>query len=262
MCVFLFACDLCWIWWLLYFLPFSLSCPFPFSASVPHRHCSDNSFVARRETFEIDDDCDSLTWEENEETLLLWEDFANYNMPCAISAATCTTAGHCDSSAEAADPVSAVSISSAGFSNFYKSECLSFLWTLCKTSTHAWWMRPMSVLSKDSQDGSLGSLIDETESLFKTREQEYQETIGQIEVDWSVCEFEVKRKYSACTLEDQSAWKQNTESREYASMLIIVCYVNEQLVCQSSTSVQTKVLWQLFVWLQQFLSAQIHVLNL
>ena len=33
-----------------------------------------------------------------------------------------------------------------------------------------------------SQDGSLGSLIDETESLFKTREQEYQETIGQIEV--------------------------------------------------------------------------------
>lgn len=35
---------------------------------------------------------------------------------------------------------------------------------------------------KDSQDRSLGSLIDETESLFKTREQEYQETIGQIEV--------------------------------------------------------------------------------
>lgn len=43
-------------------------------------------------------------------------------------------------------------------------------------------MRFLSVLSKDSQDGSLGSLIDETESLFKTREQEYQETIGQIEV--------------------------------------------------------------------------------
>lgn len=37
-------------------------------------------------------------------------------------------------------------------------------------------------LSQDSQDASLGSLIDETESLFKTREQEYQETIGQIEV--------------------------------------------------------------------------------
>ncbi len=49
-------------------------------------------------------------------------------------------------------------------------------------------MRPLSVLSKDSQDGSLGSLIDETESLFKTREQEYQETIGQIEVD-NLCVF-------------------------------------------------------------------------
>lgn len=44
------------------------------------------------------------------------------------------------------------------------------------------------MLSKDSQDGSLGSLIDETESLFKTREQEYQETIGQIEVD-NLCIF-------------------------------------------------------------------------
>lgn len=41
---------------------------------------------------------------------------------------------------------------------------------------------PLCAPSKDSQDGSLGSLIDETESLFKTREQEYQETIGQIEV--------------------------------------------------------------------------------
>lgn len=43
-------------------------------------------------------------------------------------------------------------------------------------------MRTVFALTKDSQDGSLGSLIDETESLFKTREQEYQETIGQIEV--------------------------------------------------------------------------------
>lgn len=41
---------------------------------------------------------------------------------------------------------------------------------------------PLCAPSKDSQDRSLGSLIDETESLFKTREQEYQETIGQIEV--------------------------------------------------------------------------------
>uniref|UniRef100_A0A3B4GPL2 Intermediate filament family orphan 2 n=1 Tax=Pundamilia nyererei TaxID=303518 RepID=A0A3B4GPL2_9CICH len=74
-----------------------------------------------RETFEIDDDCDSLTWEENEETLLLWEDF---------------------------------------------------------TFTH---------------DGSLGSLIDETESLFKTREQEYQETIGQIEMELATAKSDMNR---------------------------------------------------------------------
>lgn len=36
------------------------------------------------------------------------------------------------------------------------------------------------------QDGSLRSLINETESLFKTREQEYQATIGQIEVSRSL----------------------------------------------------------------------------
>ncbi|CAJ1050495.1 intermediate filament family orphan 2 isoform X2 [Xyrichtys novacula] len=99
-----------------------------------------------RETFEIDDDCDSLTWEENEETLLLWEDFTNYNMPYALATTTCVNAAPCESSAEAADP-----------------------------------------------DGSLGSLIDETESLFKTREQEYQETIGQIEMELATAKSDMNR---------------------------------------------------------------------
>ncbi|KAM4582416.1 intermediate filament family orphan 2 isoform 1-T1 [Fundulus diaphanus] len=112
-------------------------------------HCSDNSFVARRETFDIDDDCDSLTWEENEDTLLLWEDFTNYNMPCTMAAATGTAACPSDGSAEAADP--------------------------------------------DSQDGSLGSLIDETESLFKSREKEYQETIGQIEMELATAKSDMNR---------------------------------------------------------------------
>ncbi|XP_070758885.1 intermediate filament family orphan 2 [Enoplosus armatus] len=102
-----------------------------------------------RETFEIDDDCDSLTWEENEETLLLWEDFTNYNVPCAIAAAACTNTCPSDGNGEAADP--------------------------------------------DSQDGSLGSLIDETESLFKTREQEYQETIGQIEMELATAKSDMNR---------------------------------------------------------------------
>ncbi|KAK2861932.1 hypothetical protein Q5P01_001465 [Channa striata] len=102
-----------------------------------------------RETFEIDDDCDSLTWEENEETLLLWEDFANYNVPLTITGTTCPTTGPGDGNGEAADP--------------------------------------------DSQDGSLGSLIDETESLFKTREQEYQETIDQIEMELATAKSDMNR---------------------------------------------------------------------
>ncbi|XP_007549587.1 PREDICTED: intermediate filament family orphan 2-like isoform X4 [Poecilia mexicana] len=102
-----------------------------------------------RETFEIDDDCDSLTWEENEDTLLLWEDFTNYNMPCTIAATTCAAACPGEGSAEAADP--------------------------------------------DSQDGSLGSLIDETETLFKSREKEYQETIGQIEMELATAKSDMNR---------------------------------------------------------------------
>ncbi|KAJ8347734.1 hypothetical protein SKAU_G00263230 [Synaphobranchus kaupii] len=99
----------------------------------------------RRETFDIDDDCDSLSWEENEDTLLLWEDFTNFNTPSAISAAACAANCHGDS----LEPV--------------------------------------------SQDGSLGSLIDETESLFKTRDQEYQETIGLIELELATAKSDMNR---------------------------------------------------------------------
>ncbi|KAJ8257636.1 hypothetical protein GJAV_G00188000 [Gymnothorax javanicus] len=99
-----------------------------------------------RETFEFDDDCDSLAWEENEETLLLWEDFTNYNTPAALCSTACA-AGDCQG--EAQEP--------------------------------------------GSQDGSLGSLIDETETLFKTREQEYQETIGQIEMELATAKSDMNR---------------------------------------------------------------------
>ncbi|XP_024234803.1 intermediate filament family orphan 2 isoform X2 [Oncorhynchus tshawytscha] len=101
-----------------------------------------------RETFDIDDDCDSLTWEENDETLLLWEDFTNYNIqPSAITTSNCTATSAANSNTE--EPV--------------------------------------------SQDGSLGSLIDETESLFKTREQEYQETIGAIEMELATAKSDMNR---------------------------------------------------------------------
>uniref|UniRef100_A0AAV2M4A8 Uncharacterized protein n=1 Tax=Knipowitschia caucasica TaxID=637954 RepID=A0AAV2M4A8_KNICA len=100
-----------------------------------------------RETFDIDDDCDSLTWEENEDTLLLWEDFTNYNVPNAVAVTTGPTPS--DQNGDLPDP--------------------------------------------ESQDGSLGSLIDETESLFKTREQEYQQTIGQIEMELATAKSDMTR---------------------------------------------------------------------
>ncbi len=73
--------------------------------SLPHlcllclvrRGCSANWFVGRRETFEFDDDCDSLAWEETGETLLLWEDFGNYNslnLTGTDTTASCTSDSH------------------------------------------------------------------------------------------------------------------------------------------------------------------------
>ncbi|KTF88683.1 hypothetical protein cypCar_00017853 [Cyprinus carpio] len=44
-----------------------------------------------------------------------------------------------------------------------------------------------------TMDCSLGNLIDETESLFKTREQEYQKTIGQIEMELATAKSDMNR---------------------------------------------------------------------
>ncbi|XP_043918983.1 intermediate filament family orphan 2-like isoform X2 [Protopterus annectens] len=82
-----------------------------------------------RETFDVDDDCDSLTWEENDETLLLWEDFTNCNPSVEIQ----------------------------------------------------------------GEDESLGNLIHQTESFFRTRDKEYQETIGQIELELANAKSDMSR---------------------------------------------------------------------
>ncbi|KAG8142213.1 hypothetical protein E2320_006159, partial [Naja naja] len=84
----------------------------------------------RRETFDFDDDCDSLTWEENEDTLLLWEDFTNCNPTVEL---------------------------------------------------------------QGEQEENLGNLIHETESFFKTRDKEYQETIGQIELELATAKSDMNR---------------------------------------------------------------------
>ncbi|MCI4387378.1 hypothetical protein PGIGA_G00073370 [Pangasianodon gigas] len=106
-----------------------------------------------RETFEFDDDCDSLAWEETEETLLLWEDFTNSPVISTSTTAASAAAGAHSSAACAAE---------------------------CHGETH-------------EQDGSLGSLINETESLFKTREEEYQATIGQIELELATAKSDMTR---------------------------------------------------------------------
>ncbi|XP_060056880.1 intermediate filament family orphan 2 [Erinaceus europaeus] len=87
-------------------------------------------FNQLRETFDFDDDCDSLTWEENEDTLLLWEDFANCNPSLDL---------------------------------------------------------------QGEQEENLGNLIHETESFFKTRDKEYQETIGQIELELATAKSDMNR---------------------------------------------------------------------
>ncbi|XP_075699092.1 non-homologous end joining factor IFFO1 [Rhinoderma darwinii] len=82
--------------------------------------------------YDFEDDCDSLAWEETEETLLLWEDFSGYAM------------SNVDNQGE-------------------------------------------------PQDDSLEEVIKDTESLFKNREKEYQETIGQIELELATAKDDMTR---------------------------------------------------------------------
>ncbi|XP_053155728.1 non-homologous end joining factor IFFO1 isoform X2 [Hemicordylus capensis] len=82
--------------------------------------------------YDFEDDCDSLTWEETEETLLLWEDFSGY----AIAAAEA---------------------------------------------------------QGEQADDSLEKVIKDTESLFKSREKEYQETIDQIELELATAKNDMNR---------------------------------------------------------------------
>lgn len=79
---------------------------------------------------EFEDDCDSLAWEETEETLLLWEDFPGCTLP--------------------------------------------------PETTH-------------QPEESLEKVIEDTECLFKSREKEYQDTIGQIELELATAKSDMNR---------------------------------------------------------------------
>ncbi|KAM9839045.1 non-homologous end joining factor IFFO1-like [Aulostomus maculatus] len=79
---------------------------------------------------DFEDDCDSLAWEESEETLLLWEDFPG-----------CT----------------------------------------------------VEVETQGEQDEAIEKVINDTESLFKSREKEYQDTIDQIELELATAKSDMNR---------------------------------------------------------------------
>ncbi|XP_067093788.1 non-homologous end joining factor IFFO1 isoform X2 [Osmerus mordax] len=83
---------------------------------------------------EFEDDCDSLAWEETEETLLLWEDFPG----CTLGP-------------------------------------------------------PETTHQAGEQDESLEKVIEDTECLFKSREREYQDTIGQIELELATAKSDMNR---------------------------------------------------------------------
>ncbi|KAL0962396.1 hypothetical protein UPYG_G00339510 [Umbra pygmaea] len=83
---------------------------------------------------EFEDDCDSLAWEETEETLLLWEDFPGYPLGAAETQA-----------------------------------------------------------EQPPQEESIEKVIKDTESLFQTREKEYQETIDQIELELATAKSDMNR---------------------------------------------------------------------
>lgn len=79
---------------------------------------------------EFEDDCDSLAWEETEETLLLWEDSSGYTF---------------------------------------------------------------SVENQGEQEESIEKVIKDTESLFNSREKEYQDTIDQIELELATAKSDMNR---------------------------------------------------------------------
>ena len=164
--------------------------------------------VSRRE-YDFEDDCDSLTWEETEETLLLWEDFSGYAMAAAEAQGEVTSAPGlralwlCLSSLTPTPPLLSLLCppmwlsSSTCVSPLPLSFCFSFSSFFNQTSSLSlsltWpfgmrpipsllgWPPPLPFLLQQQED-SLEKVIKDTESLFKTREKEYQETIDQIEV--------------------------------------------------------------------------------
>lgn len=162
--------------------------------------------VSRRE-YDFEDDCDSLTWEETEETLLLWEDFSGYALaaaeapgevtalpaagsrlllsgrqavssPPAVHAVLCLPFVATLRHLLLPGPLSSSPLSPASFNLTHSLPRLA-LWCPVPPLPSG---LPLFPFPLQQPEDSLEKVIKDTESLFKTREKEYQETIDQIEV--------------------------------------------------------------------------------
>ncbi|XP_051818126.1 non-homologous end joining factor IFFO1 isoform X3 [Antechinus flavipes] len=181
--------------------------------------------------YDFEDDCDSLTWEETEETLLLWEDFSGYAAAAAEAQGEVTAP---PSRSPLPLPASPAPLTCPSFSpllilcSFSLSCVTSFLYILyfpfcCFLffllaffflSMFFFFTFALSILDghppiglslsvaatapllpyvSQQQEDSLEKVIKDTESLFKTREKEYQETIDQIELELATAKNDMNR---------------------------------------------------------------------
>ncbi|XP_071620166.1 non-homologous end joining factor IFFO1 isoform X2 [Heliangelus exortis] len=130
--------------------------------------------------YDFEDDCDSLTWEETEETLLLWEDFSGYAIAAAEVQGEVTVVS---------DPLEDPAL---GWGT--RPEPRKMLPQRPDFSPSIP-CRPVQKLPSNHpyQDDSLEKVIKDTESLFKSREKEYQETIDQIELELATAKNDMNR---------------------------------------------------------------------
>lgn len=186
----------------------SPACQPPLPGGRPQPSLTQGFPVSRRE-YDFEDDCDSLTWEETEETLLLWEDFSGYAMAAAEAQGEVTPAPGLGAPPGLPLQPDGLSLPAASTPHCFPSVAIilylllplplsfsflslvSFNLTFSLSPTLALRNAPIRSLPiglpllpflLQQQEDSLEKVIKDTESLFKTREKEYQETIDQIEV--------------------------------------------------------------------------------
>uniref|UniRef100_A0A9L0T4J3 Intermediate filament family orphan 1 n=2 Tax=Equus TaxID=9789 RepID=A0A9L0T4J3_HORSE len=170
--------------------------------------------------YDFEDDCDSLTWEETEETLLLWEDFSGYAMAAAEAQGEVTPAPGLGAPPGLPLQPDGLSLPAASTPHCFPSVAIilylllplplsfsflslvSFNLTFSLSPTLALRNAPIRSLPiglpllpflLQQQEDSLEKVIKDTESLFKTREKEYQETIDQIELELATAKNDMNR---------------------------------------------------------------------